>query len=295
VFAEFDLRSPDTGPFPSDLFTVADSTQNTGRRLNYPYPDCTLRPSDCDDLDVVNTLDGWGLQTRVSIPFSGAIDVSTVTSNSMFVVSLGSTRSSAAPGGERIGVNQIVWDPATHTVHFEVDRLLDQHRRYAVIVTKDVRAARGKRVRKTKAFRNYASVAPAWYVEQLDEALDAVRRLGVPPRHVVTASVFTTQTITSVMERIRDDVKAATPAPADFRLGPAGERAVFARTDVNSITWRQHTRVSPPDFTNTPLNLGPLQNVPNTVGVIAFGRFVSPDYTVHPGEYIPAPWQIRRQ
>ena len=73
VFAQFDLGAPETGPFPSDIFTVADPTQNTGRRLNHPYPDCTLRPSDCDDLDVINTLDGWGLQTRVSVPFSGDI------------------------------------------------------------------------------------------------------------------------------------------------------------------------------------------------------------------------------
>ena len=138
------------------------------------------------------------------------------------------------------------------------------------------------------AFDNYATVAPAWYAAQLDEALAAAHALGVPPGHVVTASVFTTQTITSVMERIRDDIKAATPAPADFQLGPSGERAVFARADVASITWRQHTSVNPPGFADTPLNLGPLQNIPNTIGMIAFGRFVSPDYTVHPGEYIPA-------
>ena len=73
VFAGFDLGAPETG-LPSDIFTVADSTQNTGRRSHYPYPDCTVRPSDCDDLEVVNTLDGWGLQTRVSVPFSGDID-----------------------------------------------------------------------------------------------------------------------------------------------------------------------------------------------------------------------------
>jgi hypothetical protein len=288
VFAGFDLGSPQRGPFPSDIFTVPDPTQNSGRRLNYPYPDCTVRPSDCDDLEVVNTLDGWGLQSRVSIPFSDEIDVATVNSDSVFVLSLDSTRPGQPPGGERIGVNQIVWDVATHTLHFEVDRLLDQHRRYAVIVTKDVLTMTGKRVQKTSAFETYASAAPAWYAEQLKQALAAAHALGVPPGHVVTASVFTTQTITSVMERIRDDIRAATPAPADFQLGPSGERAVFARTDVASITWRQHTKVNPDDFTDTLLNLGPLQNIPNTVGVIAFGRYLSPDYTVHPGEYIPA-------
>ena len=63
------LGKPESGPFPSDIFTVEDASHNTGRRLAHPYPDCTQQPSDCDDLDVVNTLDGWGLQTRVSVPF----------------------------------------------------------------------------------------------------------------------------------------------------------------------------------------------------------------------------------
>ena len=244
----------------------ANRQPRDSRRLNYPYPDCTLRPSDCEDLDVVNTLDGWGLQTRLSVPFSGAIDVSTVTSDSVFVMSLASTQPGHPPGGERFGVSQIVWDAATHTLHIEVDRLLDQHRRFALIVTKDVLTTGGKRVKKTEAFDNYATIAPAWYAAQLDEALAAAHALGVPPGHVVAASVFTTQTITSVMERIRDDIKAATPAPADFQLGPSGERSVFARVAVASITWRQQTSVNPPGFADTPLNLGPLQNIPNTIG-----------------------------
>ena len=81
VFALFDLGAPESGPFPSDIFTVQDASHNTGRRLAHPYPDCTQQPSDCDDLDVVNTLDGWGLQTRVSVPFSGEIDLRTVTND----------------------------------------------------------------------------------------------------------------------------------------------------------------------------------------------------------------------
>ena len=49
IFALFDRAAPESGPFPSDIFTVEDGTENTGRRLAHPYPDCVLRPSDCDD------------------------------------------------------------------------------------------------------------------------------------------------------------------------------------------------------------------------------------------------------
>jgi Bacterial virulence factor lipase N-terminal len=288
VFALFDLGAPEGGPFPSDIFTVEEAGNNTGRRLAYPYPDCTLRPSDCDDLDVVNTLDGWGLQTRVSVPFSGEIDPGTVTSDSIFVVSLGSTLPGNPPGGERIGINQVVWDVATHTLYFEVDRLLDQHRRYGVIVTRDVLDARGKHVKKTAGFENHATATPPWYAAQIDEALAAAHALGVPPRHVVTAAVFTTQTITSVMERIRDDIKAAIPAPADFLLGPAGERTVFNRADVKSVVFKQQTKVSSEEFLDFPVNIPQLDAVSGAVGTIAYGRYVSPDYLLHPGEYIPA-------
>ena len=65
-------------PFPSDIFTLVDAAQATGRRVNLPYPDCAARPSDCDDIDAINTLDGFGLNPRISIPFDGAIDPTTV-------------------------------------------------------------------------------------------------------------------------------------------------------------------------------------------------------------------------
>src|SRR5688572_17377544 len=79
--------------------------QQTGRQQNLTHPDCSVRVSDCHDLEVINTLDGFGLQPRLSIPFDGAIDPDSVHSNSVFLVGL-------AAAGSRIGINQVVWDPA---------------------------------------------------------------------------------------------------------------------------------------------------------------------------------------
>jgi hypothetical protein len=56
VHALFDFTQPETGPFPSDYFSVADNENSTGRRLNLPYPDCAVHVSDCPDLEVVNTV-----------------------------------------------------------------------------------------------------------------------------------------------------------------------------------------------------------------------------------------------
>ena len=76
------------GPFPSNLFTVPDSRHITGLRVNLPKPSCDERPSDCEDLDVINMLDGFNVQPRISIPFDGPIDVQSVTSDTVFLLEL---------------------------------------------------------------------------------------------------------------------------------------------------------------------------------------------------------------
>ena len=164
--------------------------------------------SSCEDLDVLNTLDGFGLQTRISIPFDGAIDPNTVTSETVFLISLGSTLGEKEDETTRVvGINQIVWDTFTNTLHVESNELLSQHSRYAIIVTDGVRDAAGRAVEASAPFRRFRQTVRGEYKHALLEAIDAARRLGVPERDIVTASVYTTQSITSVMERIRDQVK----------------------------------------------------------------------------------------
>src|SRR5712691_7204769 len=155
VQARFDLSSPARGPFPSDRFAVEDDSHLTGLRVNLPKPACVARPSDCADVDVINTLDGFNLQPRLSIPFSGPIDVATVKSKTVFLINLGSTLAEDDPSDKVIGINQIVWDPATNTLHVESDELLDQHTRYALIVTRGVRDLDGDPVEASKAFKRF--------------------------------------------------------------------------------------------------------------------------------------------
>ncbi len=140
VQALFDLAHPTTGPFPSNWFTVFDDTQNTWRRVNLPYPDCTVYVSDCEDLNDINALDGFNLQPRLSIPFSGPIDVNTVSYQTVFLVSLGSTTEDEGPmpRGYGVGINQVVWDPEANTLHVESDEFLSQHTRFALYVTNGV-------------------------------------------------------------------------------------------------------------------------------------------------------------
>jgi len=270
----FDLSSPASSPasspFPSDRFTVDDHDQNTGVRVKLPKPDCAVRPSDCADIDVINTLDGFNLQPRLSIPFSAPIEVSTVSSSTVFLVRL-----DHGHGGERVGINQVVWDPATNTLHAESDEFLDQHTRYLLVVTDGVRDADGHRVT-AGAFEDFLDGDDhrahghrtgelADYRKDLRKALD---RANIH-EHVVAASVFTTLSATAVLEKIRREIKASHPGPATM-LG------TFPLSSLTAIQWAR--QIGTATFTTSFLPIPALNVFPGAVGAIAFGRFASPDW-----------------
>ncbi|HEX2287630.1 MAG TPA: Ig-like domain-containing protein, partial [Gaiellaceae bacterium] len=125
-------------PFPTNLYTVRDHTQATGLRVNLPKPDCAVRPSDCADIDVLNQLDGFNIQPRISIPFSGPIDVSTASSSTVFIV---------GPRFNRIGIDQVVWEPGTNTLHAETEEQLRAATTYVLVVTRGIRGADGQPIK----------------------------------------------------------------------------------------------------------------------------------------------------
>src|SRR5262249_48881639 len=248
--------------------------------------------SDYQDTLVLNELDGFNLQPRLSIPFDGPIDVGTVSSRTVFLVNLGSTVPGRSEGYSRVvGINQVVWDPASSTLHVESDELLAQHTRYALVVPSGVHDAAGEPVRASPGlwdFLTHDQKDPGLeeYRRGLKRAALAAQGLGVQPQEVVALSVFTTQSATAVLEEIRDQIHAAPPlAPAAFTLGRAGERTVFNLGEVPGIHWEQQTGDDPPSFTPVDLDLRQPRIIPGAVGQIAFGKYLSPDYEVHPGEY----------
>ena len=297
VHARFDLTSPAAGPFPSDRFTEIEWRNRTGRRIHLPTPDCAARPSDCEDIRIINTLDGFNLQPRLSVPFDGPIDVTTVNSQSVFLVRLDHRWVGDNDGDRIVGINQIVWDGATNTLHAESDELLHQHTRYVLIVTRGVRDLSGNpvassagfgHVRRTLNFGTSESVHLGSYQLELIYALVGARRAGIRERDIVAASVFTTQSITPTLERIRDRIHASVPKPAEFRLGQSG-RAVFPLGAIAGITANNQTRADASPLTPAAVPVSFLHAVPGAVGQVAFGKYVSPSYLTS-DVVIPATW-----
>ncbi|HJZ95975.1 MAG TPA: Ig-like domain-containing protein, partial [Candidatus Solibacter sp.] len=296
----FNLARPEGGPFPSNRFTVLDPSQLTRRRVNLPMPDCGVRRSDCADLQVVNELDGFSVQPRLSIPFDGPIDPGSVTSRTIFILRLESTAHPEGPIGTVVGLNQLVWDPSTNTLYAESDEQLDQHTVYALIVTSGVLDPRGNPVLASQEFRNFRrnrhfseDIQPkqphdGQYENSVDEGIQAAVRAGVRDGEVVAASVFTTQSVTAVLEKVRAQLDSTTAAPANFLIGRQGQRTVFRLDQIKGITWNRQTGDNPPVFTASAVAVSLLNAyAPGAVAGIAFGKYTSPDYMNHPGEYIP--------
>jgi dienelactone hydrolase len=284
VQARLDLADPAGMPFPCDRFTVPDAAQRTGLRVNLPKPDCAVRPSDCEDIDVLDTLDGFNLQARLSIPFTGPIDPATANGGSVFLVSL-------APGMRTVGINQVVWDPAGNTLYAESDEFLEQDARYLLIVTDQVKDLDGDPI-ESAAFRRFLNFGKTSdprvkaYRLALIDALDLAEEADVLAGHVAVASLFTTQSATGLMEAIRDQVLSqGAPAPADFNLGAGGARTVFPVAGITGISFSRQTSLAPA-FQTSSLPLALLGTAPGAVGTIAFGRYESPNYEA-PGEFIP--------
>ena len=88
VQARFDLDAASASPFPADWLTVPDRAQRTGLRVAGPPPRCTLGRSACDDLRLLGELDGFDLEPRLALRFTGAIDLGSVTARSVFLIRL---------------------------------------------------------------------------------------------------------------------------------------------------------------------------------------------------------------
>src|SRR5262245_14422742 len=295
VSVKFDLSSPSTSPFPSDRFTVPDFTQRTFRRVKLPKPDCAVRVSDCADIDVLNTLDGFNTQPRITVPFTGDIDVTTVTSDTVYLVNLGDTLTLRG-FGDRVGINQILWDPATKTLVFESDELLAEHSRYLLVVTDGVHDAAGHPIEggTFSRFRHDLNFGQARDAEERDyrkSLMDGQHSARAQRDRIVALSLFTTRTTTGMLETVRKQIKASHPGRVDFMIGTEGEtktRALFPSSSIARIDFNRQVKTSDPGMFATSSLLTVLLNViPGSISALAFGTYRSPDYQTAQ-KYIPA-------
>lgn len=255
-----------TSPFPSDRFSVPDPTQNTGRRVELPRPDCALLPSECDEIAVINQFDGFSIRPRITLPFSGAIDPASIHSQSVYLQRVD------AP--HRIGITKVVWDPATRTASFEPDEQLDEHTRYLLIVTDAVRDERGHGIRSAWPVSDGTAQSDR-YSRELQQAL---RDSGAGRTSVASASLFTTQSVSADLVKIMRTIKLTAPSHTDFMIADQGRQRALIPAHATTIELRQQTSAAPGGFRTAALPMNMLALMPGAVGRIAYGKFTSPLY-----------------
>src|SRR5438445_2118114 len=137
--------------FPDNAFTTGDSTEVTGLRVNFvegvdypPVAGAERATCKCADYSIcygfaeLNKLDGFDIQPRVAVPFTGAISLDSVNDSDFFI----STDSDVFVSGLR----QLTFDPATNTLAGISDSQLGEDTPYRIHVTNGIRDSAGNAV-----------------------------------------------------------------------------------------------------------------------------------------------------
>jgi hypothetical protein len=276
VEPRFEQDGAGRSPFPSDRLTVPDATQRTGLRVALPSPSCAVERSACEDIALLNELDGFDLDPRLALPFSGPIDPASVGPTSVFLVRL-------APGPpEATGLERLVYDPDTATLYGRPETLLEPETRYGLVVTRALRDAAGRPVQPAAGFRRFlqrgdGSPAVRAYRRGLQGLMTVLVRRGVRAEDVAAASVFTTGSVSTFLEQAREALDRRPPAPALITAPEGGGRAYFARATLRRLVLRRQVRPAAEEDGFTDVEL-PLAALPREVGSLGVGWFWSPWY-----------------
>jgi hypothetical protein len=257
--------------FPANRFSVRDHRQLTGRRVHLKrgrdYPNvggrvrkrCTSRTySICDGIAQINKLDGFDLQPRVTVPFSGSIRLSSVNDRDFFIAD--------RHGRFASGLRQLTFDPVTHTLAGISDQFLRERTRYEVHVTSDIRDRVGRRVKACRA------ACVSRFTTRSAETLPRIRRsLDLPFSNARSAYRL-----------------AGFPGPASRRLSfvQNGKADVFLASSVapsiadpvNGIVRTDQVKVNPKAAAAFEASAVPNLNPQPSAGYYAFGSFLSPRY-----------------
>ncbi len=269
VVVQFNPSKPEVGPFPTDYLTVPDMAQKTGVRVNMPLPDCSVEVTACTNLALLNNFDGFDLNPRFRVRFSAPVDTGTLINGIFFVAMENLTNEEAGINqlGQVIAVNRLFYDPLTNTIYGKPNDFMDQHRRYALLVTDAVHDTVGNPVGSDPAYSACIAGKTTDYCSRLAQVVSSLSP-GMAPAHVIAASFFTTVSATAWFDQVRVTLEGFTPV-----VGQVGPK-VFNFKDIASWTFRAQNQSSPVGYTDTDL---PTTNVYG-IGRIAFGSYTAPNF-----------------
>jgi len=262
--------------FPDRRFTVPDGSQVTRRRINfrqgrdYPsiagvvQPSCTDADySICDGFAALNKLDGFDLQPRVAVPFTGVIDLDSVNASNFYI--------GTGTGAFVTGFRQLTFDPATNILSGISDGFLEESTSYRICVTNGILDGTGQPIRAFARpcrvrFTTRTASGELVRIRQsmdlpLSDGANAYVLAGFPNASTSTAS----RKITFTQNGMDDVFLAASVAPS-----LANPLNGIVRTDQVKVD----SSASGAFESSAVPNLIP----PGSAGYYAFGSFLSPRY-----------------
>ena len=201
--------------FPTDAFTVADPAQLTGRRVSLPTAGCGAAIT-CGLVERLNQLDGFDLDPRIAVRFTGAVDPATAADR----ISL------QGPRGFRTGVDRVVWDPAASTLYAHPEEQLAPGTTYRL----RVQGGPGNRAANT-VFTTLSATDGLLDIHDQIERGSALA--GLAERGVKVDGVFPAAGTTI---RYRSDLGAG-PAPTQVPLPLAGTGATYVFGSYLAPSW----------------------------------------------------------
>ncbi|HEY3824020.1 MAG TPA: Ig-like domain-containing protein [Bryobacteraceae bacterium] len=257
--ATFQPTSLTVGPFPSDALTVSAPNQLTGHQVNIPTTPCGPAFSGvvCGNTNQLNALDGFSVNPRTMVCFSAPVDPMTLQTGISLIA--------LDHPGEVTSLNQLFYDPATNCAFAKPNAVLRQQSRYLLLVTDAVQDANGQKLKENQDFKNCLQRGTDSYCTALAAAVNTVHNPGND--HLVVASLFTTMSATTWLEKAHTFVSRSEPGI----LLPAGLIPAFSLSSLSKMTWF-------PDDSGTAggqdIPLSVLQNVDS----VMFGLFLSPNF-----------------
>lgn len=305
--------------FPDNFFLTSDKTEITGHRVafqlgrDYPnyggavQPGCTSADySICDGFAELNKLDGFDLQPRVTVPFSGPIDLGSVNVSDFYI--------SDGSGAVVSGLRQLTFDPQTNILAGIADAFLGEDTTYYIHVTGAIKDAAGHPVDacKTGCVSRFTTRSGSAELVHIRQALDsglAYQQAGIAGGQRAlsfvqngTADVFNSlevePSVQSPFDGIvrNDQVKADPNATGAYsssavpNLIPNGNAGYFAfgsflspRYQYRSATFQQD---DPNGFTDGEIPPVPSKDTPPALGADRLGAIV---ITPDPAKF-PPPW-----
>jgi len=265
--------------FPSDRLTTPDPLQATGRRVTLPLPDCAADAAGCDEVRLLNELDGFSVNPRMAIRFTGPVTLESLARSAAFLLPL-----TPEPGVSSIGLAQLVWDGESNTVYARPERALLQARRYALVLTRKVTDEAGQPLVPATGAALVSEAAHGISAQGL--VLQRLKALGLQRRDLVAVSVFTTQSVTAGLEQMRAVIESGPAPELRFTLAPGGGRSAYARVELDDLELRRHVSTDPAASLEEPTKLPLLLVPPTDVRTIAFGSFTARSFLT-PARRIP--------